>query len=103
MASTTATRTAGTLGSQRCRTRIRASAADPDRSAARHRLAVGDALDEAGGLVDEAVGVDREAEQLGQLADQDGQGQPVHVADHGSGLRQQVGDEAELGDAGQRS
>ena len=52
-------------------------------------------LHEAAELVDEAVGVDREAEELRQLADEDGQRQPVHVADH-RGLRDQVGDEAEL-------
>ena len=47
------------------------------------------------GLADQAVGVDREAEQLGQLADDDGQGQAVHVPDLGR-LGQQVGDEAEM-------
>ena len=50
-------------------------------------------------LVDEAVGVDGEAEELGQLAHQDREGEPVHVADLGR-LGEQVGDEAELADAG---
>ena len=70
-------------------------AADPDRGGGGDRLAVGQPLDEADELADQAVGVDREAEQLRQLADQDGQREAVHVADHG-GLGQQVGDEPEL-------
>ena len=49
-------------------------------------------------LVDEAVGVGREAEQLGQLPDDDGDGQAVHVADLDL-VGEQVGDEAELADA----
>ena len=48
-------------------------------------------------LVDEAVGVRREAEQLGQLPDEDGDRQAVHVADLDL-LGEQVGDEAELAD-----
>ena len=59
-------------------------------------------LEEAADLGDQAVGVDREPEQLGQLADQDGQGQPVHVADHRR-LGQQVGDEAQLRHSRRRS
>ena len=49
-------------------------------------------------LLDEAVGVGGEAEELGELADEDGDGQPVHVADLDL-LAQQVGDEPELAQA----
>ena len=73
---------------------------DADRGRGGHRLAVGQALDEADDLTDQVVGVDLEPEQLGQLADQDGQRQAVHVADHRR-LGDQVGDEAELGHGGQ--
>ena len=66
----------------------------------RDRRAVGDTPDEAGDLTEEARGVHREPEELGELADQDRQGQPVHVADHRR-LRDQVRDEAEPADAGQ--
>ena len=52
-----------------------------------------DALDEPDRLADQAVGVDGEPEELRQLADQDRQGEAVHVADLGR-LGQQVGDEA---------
>jgi hypothetical protein len=69
---------------------------DPDRSRGGDRIAVGQALDEPGQLAGEAVGVDLEPEQLGQLADQDGQRQAVHVADHRR-LGDQVGDEPEPG------
>ena len=55
---------------------------------------VGDALHEGLRLADEPVRVGREAEQLRQLADEDRQGEAVHVADLGR-LGQQVGDEAE--------
>ena len=69
-----------------------------DRKRGGHRLAVGDTVDEPPQLGDEAVGVDGEPEQLRQLPDQDRHREAVHVADHRR-LRQQVGDEAELGDA----
>ena len=67
-----------------------------DRERGSHRLAVGDTVHEPLQLRDEAVGVDGESEELRQLPDQDRQRQTVHVADHRR-LRQQVGDEAELG------
>jgi hypothetical protein len=57
-------------------------------------------VDEPAELFDEAVSVDGEAEELGELADQDGQRQSVHVTEHRR-LRQQVGDEAELANSGQ--
>ena len=78
-----------------------AAEADRGRGAGRRRPSRQPA-DEPGELADQAVGVHREPEQLGQLADQDGQGQAVHVADHGR-LGEQVGDEAEPGDARPRS
>ena len=53
---------------------------------------------EGADLVDEAVGVGREAEELGQLADDDRDGQPVHVADLDL-LGEQVGDEPQLAQA----
>ena len=46
-------------------------------------------------LVDEAVRVGGEAEELGELADDDGDRQPVHVADLDL-LGEQVGDEPQL-------
>ena len=49
-------------------------------------------------LVDEAVGVGGEAEQLRQLADDDRDREPVHVADLHL-VREQVGDEAELAES----
>ena len=61
-----------------------------------------DALHERHRLADEAVGIGREAEQLRQLADEDRQGEAVHVADLGR-LGQQVGDEPELGPRAERA
>ncbi len=55
-------------------------------------------LDERPQLVDEPVGVGGEAEQLRQLADDDRDREAVHVADLHL-AREQVGDEAQLGDA----
>ena len=77
-----------------------ADQADRDRRA--DRLARREPVDERVRLVDQSVGVGREAEQLRQLADQDRQRQPVHVADLGR-LGEQVGDEPELRDPGERS
>ena len=57
-------------------------------------------LGEAGRFRDESVGIDREAEQFWELADEDREGEAVHVADLGR-LGQQVGHEAQLGDAGE--
>ena len=68
--------------------------ADRDRRA----VALVEAVDERAELVDEAVRVGREPAELGQLADDDREGEPVHVADLHL-LREEVGDEAELGDA----
>ena len=90
----------GDLGDQPLEHEDQDQAEQTDRERRRHRLAVGQPLDEADRLGDEPVGVDREAEQLGELADQDREGEPVHVADLGR-LGQQVGDEAQLGDAGE--
>jgi hypothetical protein len=50
--------------------------------------------------VQRIVGIDREAEELGQLADQHGQGNAVHVA-VADRFREQLGDEAETRDARQ--
>ena len=52
--------------------------------------------DEGPHLADEVVGTGREAEELGKLADDDGHGQTVHVADPDL-AGEEVGDEAELG------
>ena len=60
----------------------------------------GQPLGEAGRFRDESVGIDREAEQFWELADEDREGEAVHVADLGR-LGQQVGHEAQLGDAGE--
>ncbi len=74
--------------------------ADADRGGGRDRRPVGEAPHDAGGLADQTVRVDREAEQLGELTDQDGQRQPVHVADHRR-PGDQICDEAELRHRGQ--
>ncbi len=69
--------------------------ADTDRE--RSTLRAIDVLDELADLVTEAVGVGREPEELRELAHDDRDGEPVHVADlHFT--REQVGDETELGD-----
>ena len=52
-------------------------------------------VDERADLVDERVGVGREAEELRELAHDDRDREPVHVADLHL-AREQVGDEAEL-------
>ena len=70
-------------------------AGDAEHGRGRDHVAGGDALDGLDQLVDDALRVHREPEQLRHLSDEDGQRQPVHVADHGR-LGQQVGDEAEL-------
>ena len=59
-----------------------------------------DRLGERDGFVDQAVGVNGKPEQLGELADQDGERQAVHVPDLGR-LREQVSDEAELEHSGE--
>ena len=69
-------------------------AEQPDGDGRRDGVTGGDALHEGLRLLDEAVRVGREAEQLRQLADEDGQGEAVHVADLRR-LGQQVGDEPE--------
>ena len=96
VAPTTATSTAGTFFVRSAADRA-ARRARRRRSRAR-RLRSGRGLStNSRDLVDEAVGVGGEAEQLRQLADDDRDRQPVHVADlHLAG--QQVGDEAELAD-----
>ena len=63
----------------------------------RRRVALVESVEERPHLLDEAVGVGREPAQLGQLADDDGDRQPVHVSDLDL-LREQVGDETELRD-----
>jgi hypothetical protein len=62
-------------------------------------LAVREPHHEGAHLVHQPVSIDGEPEELGQLTDDDGQRQPVHVADLGR-LRQQVRDEPELGQPG---
>jgi hypothetical protein len=66
-----------------------------------HGLPVGQSRDETRELGPEAVAVHREPEELRELADQDRERQPVHVADD-RGLRDQVGDEAQPGDPRER-
>ena len=74
---TTATRdTRRPPGPQRWRATIRTRPATPDGEGGAHRLAVGQPLDEAGDLGAEASPFDGEPEQLGELADEDRQGQP---------------------------
>ncbi len=89
-----------TSGSHRWRTTIRTRPTTPIAERRRHRLTPRDPVDEPHEFADEPVGVDREPEQFRKLADQDRQGETVHVADHG-GLGQQVGDEPQPRDAGE--
>ena len=70
---------------------------DADRERRRRRVS-SRCSNERAHLVDEAVGVGREPEELRQLADDDRDRQPVHVADLHL-AREQVGDEAELAEA----
>ena len=89
----------GPSAASRCRTRITPRPTAPTASAAGDRVPVGDARRRtrcASSM--KPVGVDREPEQLRQLADEDRQRQPVHVADLRR-LREQVGDEPEPRDA----
>ena len=65
-----------------------------DREGRCRRRAVDEVLHEADHLAQQGVGVHREAEQLGELPDQDGEREPVHVADLGR-PGQQVRDEPE--------
>ena len=67
--------------------------AEPDHE--RRRVALVETREERLDFLDEAVGVGRESEELGELADDDRDRQPVHVADLHL-LRQKVGDETEL-------
>lgn len=69
---------------------------DPDGGRGGHRLAPAEALNEADEIPDEALAAHREPEEFRELADQDGDREAVHVADHG-GLGDEVRDEAELG------
>ena len=95
VAPTTATRTAGIVRVKRGSTSRTANVIKPSTNAVELRSS--NPLEERPHLVDEAVGVGREPAQLGQLADDDGDRQPVHVADLDL-LREQIGDEAELRD-----
>ena len=97
MAAITATSTAGTFGQEAAEDHHHGDAEQPDGGGRGHGIPCGEALDERLRLGDEPVCIGREAEQLRQLADEDRQGQAVHVADL-RGLGQQVGDEPETPD-----
>ena len=95
VAPATATSTAGIRRVIRGSRSSTSERADTDRE--RGTLRAIEVLDELADLVTEAVGVGREPEELRELADDDRDGEPVHVADlHFT--REQVGDETELGD-----
>ena len=64
----------------------------------RRRVRLVEVREEGDDVVDEGVPLGREAEELGELADDDRDGQPVHVADLDL-LGEQVGDEPELAEA----
>ena len=64
-------------------------------------LAGDETVEEPLQLGDEPIGVHGEPEQLGELTDQDRQCEAVHVADL-RGLRQEIGDEAQMCQAGQQ-
>ena len=72
-----------------------------DRKCGRHGLAVHHTPRELAHLGAEAASFDGESEELRELADEDRQGQTVHVPDHGR-LRDQVREEPEPRDAGER-
>ena len=95
VAPTTATSTAGILRVRRGSTSSTARVTTPTARAVASRWSK--FVTNSPHLVDEAVGVGREAAQLGELSDDDGDGQAVHVADLDL-ARQQVGDEPELAD-----
>ena len=96
VAPATATRTAGIRGVMRGSTSSTTSTPTPTSTAP--VWVASRCSKNVAQLVEEAVGVGGEAEQLRQLADDDRDGQAVHVADLHL-AREQVGDEAELGDA----
>ena len=93
---TTATRIAGTRGSEPRQHEQDDEHAQPDDQ--RRRVGLVDVAEELLDLVDEPVRVGREAEELRQLAHDDRDAEPVHVADLHL-AREQVGDEAELPEA----
>ena len=64
-----------------------------------HGLVMVEALDEGPSLVDQPARVGAEAEQLGQLADEDDDGQTGEIAGPHR-VREQVGDEPQAADAG---
>ena len=98
MPTTTATATPGIFGQNRRRTRITTMPASPTASAARFTCpsaTPGRSPD----LGEQPPALDREAAQPRELPDQDGDGDPVQVAElHRP--RQQLGHEAQPGDAG---
>ena len=96
VAPTTATSTAGTFVVMRGRTRSTARTAQAGHQC--RRFAAVESLEEGPDLVDEPVGIGGEPEELGELTDDDGDGQAVEVADADL-AGEQVGDEAEPGNA----
>jgi hypothetical protein len=65
-------------------------------------VALRDRLTDSHNIAQRALALDRETEQFGQLADQHGQGDAVHVAVTNR-LRQQLGDKPEPQQAGQNA
>ena len=96
----TAARTLGKIGPQALEDQDQRQTCHADRERSGDCFASLDRLDEGDGFVDQAVGVNGEPEQLGELADEDGEREAVHVPDLGR-LREQVSDEAELEHSGE--
>ena len=88
--------------SSRVRGRPNRRASVPRPSEERGRVRLVEVREEGDDVVDEGVRVGREAEELGELADDDRDGQPVHVADLDL-LGEQVGDEPQLAEPRGRS
>ena len=93
VAPTTATSTAGTFFDTRGKTSRMTRVAETDQQGRRVRLV--ETRDESFRLVDEAIGVRRKAEQFGQLPNEDGDREAIHVADLDL-FGQQVRDEPEF-------
>ena len=98
-ASTTTTSTLGTLGMQPVQQQDAGQRADPEDGGRRLASPCASPDTKARASATSPFGIDGEPEELGQLADDDRQREPVHVADLGR-LRQQVRDEPEPGQPG---
>ena len=93
--------TAGTFGITRSRTRISASAPAPNDQSGDDGVTIRQTTNETRELGEEAVCVHGEPEELRELTDEDREREAVHVTEL-RGLREKIGDEAELRGAGEQ-